>query len=104
MTYDLLADVKLNLVLEHDEDDYILQQYIDSAVNYAEKYQHIPEGTYHYVEMSPTTRQAVIMLASHFYEARDGSTGGFFGDSVAAAKQAMEAINNLLVLDKEWTV
>ena len=27
------------------------------------------------------------MLASHFYESRDGSTGGFFSDNVQAGQQ-----------------
>ena len=36
--------------------------------------------------MPETTKQAVIMLVSHFYESRDGSTGGFFADNVNASK------------------
>ena len=27
------------------------------------------------------------MLSSHFYESRDGSTGGFFADNTGAAQQ-----------------
>ena len=38
---------------------------------------HIPEGFYTDNSMPPTTEQAVIMLSSHLYESRDGSTGGF---------------------------
>jgi uncharacterized phage protein (predicted DNA packaging) len=74
----LLEKVKANLILSHTEDDELLQMYITAAVRYAESYQHIPEGYYGENEMTPTTEQAVIMLASHFYESRDGSTGGFF--------------------------
>ena len=74
----LLEKVKANLILEHSEDDALLKMYIDAAVSYAESYQHIPEGSYSSGGMPPTTQQAVIMLASHFYESRDGSTGGFF--------------------------
>ena len=44
------------------------------------------------------------MLSSHFYESRDGSTGGFFADNVQAAKQVWDAVNTLLRLDREWTV
>ncbi len=40
--------------------------------------------------MPPTTEQAVIMLSSHFYESRDGSTGGFFADNVQAGQQGLE--------------
>lgn len=54
--------------------------------------------------MPATTEQAVIVLSSHFYESRDGSTGGFFADSVAAAKQVWMTVNNLLRLDRRWQV
>ena len=100
----LLDDLKLNLIIEHDEDDYILQGFIDAAVNYAEGYQHVPPGFYNENAMPQTTKQAVIMLASHFYESRDGGTGGFFSDNVPAAQQAMATINDLLRLDREWKV
>ena len=77
---DLLARVKQNLILDHSADDDLLSSFITAAVSYAESYQHITAGTYKVLPMSPTTEQAIIMLASHFYESRDGSTGGFFGD------------------------
>ena len=101
---DLLDDLKLNLIIEHDEDDYILQMFIDAAVSYAEGYQHVLPGFYNENSMSQATKQAVIMLAAHFYESRDGSTGGFFSDNVPAAQQAMTTINDLLRLDREWKV
>lgn len=74
---ELLSKVKANLILEHTADDVLLKSYITAAVSYAESYQHIPEGYYKENSMPPTTEQAVIMLSSHFYESRDGSTGGF---------------------------
>ena len=52
----------------------------------------------------PTTEQAVIMLSSHFYESRDGSTGGFFADNVPAAQQVWNTVNLLLRLDRDWKV
>lgn len=100
----LLEKVKKNLILEHDEDDELLQMYITAAVSYAESYQHIAEGYYSENEMPPTTEQAVIMLASHFYESRDGSTGGFFADNTNAAQQVWNTVNLLLRLDRKWTV
>jgi len=100
----LLEKVKKNLILSHDEDDVLLENYINAAVNYAESYQHIPNGTYIEKDMPPTTEQAVIMLASHFYESRDGSTGGFFADSVQAGRQVWDTVNMLLRLDREWLV
>lgn len=101
---ELLTKVKQNLILDHAVDDVLIQGYITAAVSYAESFQHIPAGTYTENPMPPTTEQAVIMLASHFYESRDGSTGGFFADSVQAGKQVWETVNNLLRLDRDWKV
>lgn len=100
----LLEKVKANLILEHTADDALLEGYITAAVAYAESYQHIPEGTYAVNAMPATTEQAVILLASHFYESRDGSTGGFFADSTQAAAQVWNTVNLLLRLNREWKV
>lgn len=100
----LLEKVKANLILEHTADDELLEQYIAAAIFYAESYQHIPNGTYDKSPMPPTTEQAVIMLSSHFYESRDGSTGGFFADSTNAAAQVWNTVNLLLRLDRRWQV
>lgn len=100
----LLEKVKANLILEHDRDDALLSVYLATAVAYAESYQHLPEGSYYDRQMPPTTEQAVILLASHFYESRDGSTGGFFGDNVQAGQQVWHTVNLLLRLDREWKV
>lgn len=79
---ELLTKVKENLILEHSVDDGLIERFITAAVSYAESYQHIEAGYYTENAMPATTEQAVIMLASHFYESRDGSTGGFFADIV----------------------
>ena len=100
----LLEKVKQNLILDHAADDALLESFIIAAVSYAESYQHIPAGTYQITPMPATTEQAVIMLASHFYESRDGSTGGFFGDNVQAGQQVWNTVNLLLRLDREWKV
>lgn len=100
----LLEKVKANLILDHSEDDELLSLYITAAVSYAESYQHIPEGYYSENPMPATTEQAVIMLASHFYESRDGSTGGFFADNTNAAQQIWRTVNLLLRLDRDWKV
>ena len=100
----VLEKVRAILILEHSEDDALLKMYIDAAVSYAESYQHIPEGSYSSGGMPPTTQQAVIMLASHFYESRDGSTGGFFADNVQAGEQVFKTVNLLLRLDRDWKV
>ena len=101
---DLLTKVKQNLILSHSADDDLLSSFITAAVSYAESYQHIPEGFYSSNPMPPTTEQAVIMLSSHFYESRDGSTGGFFADNVPASQQVWNTVNLLLRLDREWKV
>ena len=100
----LLTRVKENLILTHSEDDSLILSFIKAAVSYAESYQHIPAGYYEENEMPATTEQAVIMLSSHFYESRDGSTGGFFGDNVQAASQVWDTVNLLLRLDRRWQV
>ena len=100
----LLEKVKANLILNHSEDNDLLLNYISAAVSYAESYQHIPEGFYKENPMPPTTEQAVIMLSSHFYESRDGSTGGFFADNTGAAQQVWNTVNLLLRLDRRWQV
>ena len=100
----LLTKVKANLILTHDADDELLQRLIDAATSYAESYQHLTAGTYEVAVMPATTEQAVIMLASHFYESRDGSTGGFFADNVQAGQQTWAVVNTLLRLDRDWKV
>ena len=100
----LLPKVKENLILQHKEDDGMILRLIAAAINYAESYQHIPNGTYTNNPMPPTTEQAVIMLSGHFYESRDGSTAGFFADSVQAGQQVWNTVNTLLRLDREWRV
>jgi len=104
MMEELLKKVKQNLIVEHSEDDDLLRGFITAAISYAESYQHIPAGTYQQEAMPPTTEQAVIILSSHFYESRDGSTGGFFADNVQAGQQVWVTVNLLLRLDRNWMV
>ena len=101
---ELLQKVKQNLILNHTADDELLKGYITAAVSYAESYQHMEAGYYTDHAMPPTTEQAVIMLSSHFYESRDGSTGGFFADNVQAGQQVWNTVNLLLRLDRRWQV
>lgn len=110
----LLPKVKANLILEHNADDELLRGFIRAAVAYAESYQHLPKDFYlgssaegesgEASRFPPTTEQAVIMLSSHFYESRDGSTGGFFADNVQAGQQVWNTVNLLLRLDRDWEV
>ncbi|MBV1758012.1 MAG: head-tail connector protein [Dethiosulfatibacter sp.] len=100
----LLEKVKANLILEHAADDELLEMYITAATRYAESYQHLSENNYEETSMPATTEQAIIMLSSHFYESRDGSTGGFFSDNVQAGQQVWNTVNLLLRLDRDWKV
>ena len=104
MIEELLTKVKQNLILEHSVDDELLKQFITAAISYAESYQHIEEGYYQENAMSETTKQAIIMLVSHFYESRDGSTGGFFADNLNASSQVWNTVNLLLRLNRDWKV
>jgi len=101
---DLLEKVKLNLMLAHDKDDALLENLIKSAIDYAEGFQKITYDKSGENPFPPATEQAIIMLSSHFYESRDGSTAGFFSDSVAAADHVWKAVNRLLLMNKTWIV
>ena len=101
---DLLRLVKANLLIDYSSDDELITQHIQAATSYAASYQHLADGFYDTHEMSPATTQAVIMLATHLYEARDGATGGFWADKTDAAAASWEAIHRLLVMDREWKI
>ena len=101
---DLLPRVKANLILENDQSDDFLRGVVASAISYAEAFQHVGDGYYETHPLSPTTEQAVIMLASHWFEARDGSTGGFYADSVQAGQQVWAVVKDLLRLSRDWKV
>ena len=100
----VLAKVKANLVIEHGQDDGILSMHVQAAMDYAGKFQHKDDSYYNTHDMTPVTTQAVVMLASFYYESKDGGTGGFFSASPSAAGQTMNCVNNLLRLDKDWKV
>jgi hypothetical protein len=98
---ELLPKVKQNLILEHDADDALLLGFIIAALDYAKSYQKRRRwGS----SLPPTTEQAVIMLSSHFYESRDGSTAGFWGDRPDAANAVWQTVNRLLAMEKRWRV
>lgn len=100
----ILERVKKNLIIDFTDDDGIISSYIAAAISYAEGYQHLERNYYQTNEMSETTVQGVVMLASHFYESRDGSTAGFFANSPQAAAEVWNTVNRLLILDRAWKV
>lgn len=100
----LIEQVKANLVIAFDDDDALIGALINAATSYATAFQHLPENYYETHEMSGATRQGIVMLASHFYESRDGATAGFWSDKPDAARAVWNAVNNLFRLDREWKV
>jgi uncharacterized phage protein (predicted DNA packaging) len=100
----LLGRLKRHLILEHSFDDELLLEYLRAAIHYAEGYQHRAGGFYAQNPMPYTTAQGVVMLAAHYYESRDGSTAGFFGDNVQAGQNAMDSVHALLRLERVWSV
>ncbi|MGO1368514.1 head-tail connector protein [Senegalia sp. (in: firmicutes)] len=100
----LLERVKKNLILDHNEDNDLILSLIGASISYAENYQKKPSGFYKENPMDPTTEQAVIMLSSHFYESRDGSTAGFFQDKVDASNQVWKVVNMLLHLNRDVVI
>jgi hypothetical protein len=95
----LLPKVKAHLILQHDEDDDMLRGFICASLDYAEEYQKVKYGE---DPLSPTTEQAVIMLASFFYESRDGATAGFFANYVSSVANVWKTIDRLLAMGKVW--
>lgn len=103
-TDELVELVKQNLIIEHDSDDGLIGSFVEAATSYATAYQHLPEGYYQTQPMSQTTRQGIIMLATHFYESRDGATAGFWADKTDAARAVWNAVNTLLRLNRDWKI
>ncbi len=101
---ELRQKVKDNLMVTHSEDDGLIDSYLTAAISYAEQFQHLEDNYYSINPMSSVTMQGVIMLSSHFYESRDGSTGGYFGDNIKAAEQVWNTVHLLLRMGKEWQV
>jgi hypothetical protein len=97
----LLAKVKDNAVIAHDADDTLLLGLIAAAIDYAEVYQKVRHGR---KALPPSTEQAVIVLATHWYESRDGSTGGFFADTAAAGERVWETVHRLLAVNRHIEV
>lgn len=104
MNNELIGLVKQNLIIEHDGDDGLIASFVEAATSYATGYQHLDAGFYDSHEMSEATRQGVVMLATHFYESRDGATAGFWADRPEAARAVWAAVNTLLRLDRDWKI
>lgn len=101
---ELVRLVKQNLIIEHDGDDGLIGSFVEAATSYAQGFQHLPDGYYDTEPMSEATRQGVVMLATHFYESRDGATAGFWADKPEAARAVWGAVNTLLRLDRDWKI
>ena len=104
MNNELIGLVKQNLIIENDGDDGLIGSFVEAATSYATGYQHLDDGFYDTEPMSEATRQGVVMLATHFYESRDGSIAGFWADKPEAARAVWGAVNTLLRLDRDWKI
>ena len=104
MNNELIGLVKQNLIIEHDGDDGLIASFVEAATSYATGYQHLDADFYDSHEMSEATLQGVVMLATHFYESRDGATAGFWADKPEAARAVWGAVNTLLRLDRDWKI
>jgi len=98
----LLPRLKQNLIIQDDTEDDFLLELILSALDYAQRYQNRDYSCRHFKDLPEITKQAVIMLATHFYESRDAATGGYFADTALAGSNAREAIERMLALHKIW--
>ena len=104
MNNELIGLVKQNLIIDHDSDDGLIGSFVEAATSYATGYQHLDASFYDSHDMSEATRQGVVMLATHFYESRDGATAGFWADKPEAARAVWGAVNTLLRLDRDWKI
>lgn len=100
----MLEQLKQNLFPQEEKDEELLKELLAAAVNYAESKQNLDDGYYAAHQMPQTTRQAVIMLALHWYDSRDGGTGGFFANTPAAADEVQKAVDRLLACGKDWKI
>ena len=103
-TAELLTAVKANLIIDYDNDDDMLMRLIRSAVEYAERYQNKKYRKCYKktADIPQSTQQAIIMLTSHWYESRDGGTGGLFSNYVGSSGNIQTAVDRLLSANKEW--
>ena len=67
----LLDKAKTALAINNDDENSLLSGFIESAVTYAETYNHVSKGTYALGELSPNVEQAVILLVSYYYDFKD---------------------------------
>lgn len=98
---ELLTAVKANLQIDFDNDDELILRLIRSAVDYAERYQN-RDYSESDCELPHSTTQGIVMLATHWYESRDGSTAGYFSSS--DGERAVRAAERLLSANKRWLV
>lgn len=100
---ELLEKVKQNLIIDFSYDDSLILSFIEASISYAEGFQHLDLDYYDKNEMTNSTKEAIIMLASFFYESRVGDNGGLFNQN-SSSQNIWATVNNLLRLDKVWKV
>lgn len=101
---ELISLVKQNLGIDFTDDDELIEHYVLAALSYATAFQHMPEDFYEKNPPTERTRQAIVMLATHYYESRDGGAAGFFSPRPENVANIREAVDRLLRLDRTWTI
>lgn len=101
---ELLPKVKENLNVDFDNDDEHILRLTHSAIEYAQRYQNkvYPQAYKTTADVPHSTVQGIIMLASHWYESRDGSTAGYFSNTQGS--MVVQAAERLFSAHKDWKV
>lgn len=93
-----LETVKAQLKIDHDNDDQLLREHMSNALSYAEQYQGKSYIGSAPNEMRGTTRQAILLLITSWYENRDGVSAR--QTSANTKDPVIEAVNRLLYFDR----
>eukprot|EP01035_Chromulina_nebulosa_P010060 gene10060-biopygen8422 len=80
MSITTLSLFKKQAVIDHTEDDELLQHYLDTAEGWIANYCGVLLATL--APMPPELKQAAMMLASYWYEQREAVTAGSSMDAV----------------------
>ena len=100
-----LKDLKRHCRVDTDDDNDLLRGYLNAAMSYAEQYQGknytVRKGSAALDKMRQTTRQAILMMVSYWYDNRDLSwTNTAQVSQTNSQDRTMQAVNNLLYFDR----
>lgn len=88
-----LAEMKAHLRVEFGEDDKLIKNYIQQAQDVAEAYCRV---SFEDLDDVPTqAKLAVMLLAGHFYEVRDGSDKAAYDTTMRAFHDLLFPLRNI---------